>query len=357
MSTLASMLAMFLPLFTVMYIANMTEQRRRQEEPYQAGIIFTYLLLSLGFAGVLLIGLALQAIGYFIAPGLNTPGAGIPDMPTDLGFSLDSLPLLALGLWLPGLGGLLLLLRPIRLLLARAIPIDPDNPAHTVALTFVMLVLINLMITLGIGLGNLAALMEDGAAATSSESTALGLWGQQILMALLSFIGVGWLARRSWRESVARLSFTVPTLSQALIGVGLGVLMVPLMLGASYVASLLGVGVDPDVERLTEQMIGPLFESPLIGILTIGLSAALGEELLFRGALQPRFGLIFTSIIFALVHSNYGISVSTLIVFVLGLVLGWSRIRYNTSTAMIIHAVYNMTLGILTALSISFLDF
>lgn len=356
MSTIASLVAMFLPLFAVMFIANHAELRRRQEQPYQAGVLFCYLLLGFGFAGALLIGLALQAVGYLLAPALQGQTTPTPDLPANLDFSLESLPILAMSLWLPGLGGLILLLRPVRAFLARFTPIDPDSPVHTVALAFVMLVIINLMMTLGIGLSNLAVLMEDGPTATGN-STALMLWVQQIFMALLAFVGVGWWVRRTWAESSARLGLSMPTWRQSLIGFAVGLFMVPAVLLASYLASLVGLGVDPDVERLTEQMIGPLFESPLLGILTIGLAAALGEELLFRGALQPRFGLILTSIIFALVHSNYGISLSTLIVFILGLVLGWARIRYNTSTAMIIHAVYNMTLGILTTLSISFLDF
>ena len=120
-------------------------------------------------------------------------------------------------------------------------------------------------------------------------------------------------------------------------------------------ASFLGVSADADVERLTEQLLGALFTTPF-GILTIGLSAGLGEETLFRGALQPRFGLLLTSIFFALVHSQYGITLSTVVVLLLGLVLGWQRLRYNTSTAMITHAVYNMTLGLIAYLSVNMLD-
>ena len=101
-------------------------------------------------------------------------------------------------------------------------------------------------------------------------------------------------------------------------------------------------------------MIGPLFESPL-GILSLGLAAAIGEEALFRGAAQPRLGLLLTAALFALLHSNYGISLSTGIVFGLGLLLGWLRIRYNTTTAIITHALYNSTLGALAFLAARFL--
>ena len=114
-------------------------------------------------------------------------------------------------------------------------------------------------------------------------------------------------------------------------------------------SSQFNIGIDPSVQKLTEQLLGPLFNSPL-GIITLGVAAALGEETIFRGAVQPRFGIVFTALLFALVHSNYGISLSTLIVFLFGLLLGIVRKRTNTSTTMISHALYNMSLGILASL-------
>ena len=69
----------------------------------------------------------------------------------------------------------------------------------------------------------------------------------------------------------------------------------------------MGWGLDEDVQRLTEVLIGPLLGS-IPGILTLGLAAGIGEETLFRGALQPRFGLLITSLLFALLHSQYGIT-------------------------------------------------
>ena len=132
--------------------------------------------------------------------------------------------------------------------------------------------------------------------------------------------------------------------------------MVPVVMLLEYLGTTVGVGASPDVERLTEQLLGALFASPW-GILTMGLSAALGEETLFRGALTPRFGVLLSSLMFALVHSNYGITLSTLVVFLLGLLLALLRNRYNTSTSMVTHAVYNISLGVLALLSASFLNF
>ena len=82
----------------------------------------------------------------------------------------------------------------------------------------------------------------------------------------------------------------------------------------------------------------------------LGLAAALGEESIFRGAVQPKLGLLLTALLFALLHSQYGLSFSTVAVFGVGLILGVLRLRANTSTTMITHAVYNISLGLISYL-------
>jgi membrane protease YdiL (CAAX protease family) len=170
-------------------------------------------------------------------------------------------------------------------------------------------------------------------------------------MAIMALVGVGWLARRPFGSALERLGVVVPTWRQAAAGMGTGLLLVPAIILLEHLFSRVGMGPNPDVERLTEQMIGPLVAS-VPGILTLGLAAALGEETIFRGAMQPRFGLFLTAAIFALLHSNYGITLSTLLVFLVGLVLGVLRLRWNTTTSMIAHAIYNMTLGVIAYLGV-----
>ena len=108
--------------------------------------------------------------------------------------------------------------------------------------------------------------------------------------------------------------------------------------------------MDADIEKLTEALLGSLLTT-LPGVLSLGLAAALGEELVFRGALQPRFGIFLTALLFAFTHSQYVLSPSTLVVFVVGLVLGWVRMRRNTTTAMILHATYNIAIGLMGLLA------
>ena len=85
------------------------------------------------------------------------------------------------------------------------------------------------------------------------------------------------------------------------------------------------------------------------GAVVLGLSAGISEELLFRGAVQPRLGLLLASILFAVGHVQYGFTVATLEVFVIGLVLGLVRNRTNTTICILIHAGYN-SVGVLLGL-------
>ncbi|HXF61268.1 MAG TPA: CPBP family intramembrane glutamic endopeptidase [Caldilineaceae bacterium] len=344
------LLVLFLPFFAIAAVANLAEKRREQGQAHEGAALLTYILIAGLYALAFIMGVMLQLAGALMAfqPELMEAAAATP------GVQIESLPLVGLGLWLPAVLGVAALLPPVRRLLAGFMPIDPQNPVHGAALALSMLVITNLLITLGFGLGNLAEMVA--ATEGSGAATIAALWLQQALTALLAMVGVGWLIRRDLSGTLARLGIVMPSGRQWLLGVGLGIALVPVVLGIEYLASLVGLGADPDVERLTEELLGSLFTSPL-GILTVGLSAALGEETLFRGALLPRFGIIVTSLLFALVHSNYGITISTLVVFLLGLVLAWVRLRHNTTTAMALHAVYNMTLGLLAYLSASLLDF
>ncbi|MEZ4613919.1 MAG: CPBP family intramembrane glutamic endopeptidase [Caldilineaceae bacterium] len=345
MNELINNLLIFAPLLLVVGLANLAEWQREREEPYQALAITSYLLITAMYLIGILVGIAAQTVGFLLQrqPQLLEE-AGIPFQP-------DSFGILGAGLWVPCLVGLLFLLPPVRRLLARFIAIDPQNPVHAVALAFSMLVIVNLMVTLGVGLANLAELLAEQADAGVTATTTLGLWLQQIFTALLAMVGVGWLTRRNWRNTLDRLGIVVPTGGQILIGLACGLVMVPVIMFVENISTQYNWGVDQSVSDLTEVLLGSLFTTPF-GIFTIGASAALGEETIFRGAIQPRFGLILTALLFALVHGNYGLSLSTLIVFLVGLLLGVLRIRYNTTTSMIMHATYNITLAVLAVLGV-----
>jgi membrane protease YdiL (CAAX protease family) len=345
-----TVLLLFAPLVVILWIANQADRKKDGDDAESARVLawIAYGLLvllygALFFFGLLFMGIALLQGGPLGAQLREAYAAG--------GLGDISWTSAGLGLCLPSVLGVVLLLPPVRRLLARVLPIDARRTVHAVALSYSALVVVNLLLTLAIGLRNLADVMESSAAAGVPYNIAALIWVQDITMLVMAMVGVGWLSRRTLGAALDRLGVVTPTWAQAGIGLGVGLVMVPAVVLLEKLASQAGLGANPDVERLTEQMLGPMLTS-LPGVLTLGLAAALGEESVFRGALQPRFGLILTAVLFALLHSNYGITLSTVLVFAVGIVLGLLRRRYNTTTSMLAHAIYNISLGLITYLGI-----
>ena len=83
-----------------------------------------------------------------------------------------------------------------------------------------------------------------------------------------------------------------------------------------------------------------------LGVAALALLPGICEELLFRGALQPRFGLLPTAVLFTSIHSQYGISLDLVGIFVIGLSLGLIRKWTNTTTSMTAHVSYNLLAGV-----------
>lgn len=348
----------------IFFLANLAERNRERAESPTFFAAMSYLTIGGIYALLFFFGLMLYGAAEFLPDDASAEIAasfeGMLNEDLDFQTVLSRLSIVGLGLWIPSLIGLLLLVPIVRRAVAQLINIDPRSPVHAVALSVTMLIVIQLMFTLGIGLENLADMASTASENAPADENGLGLiatlWVQQLGTAFLGLVGIGWALRRDWSTSLQRLGITRITAGELRLGIGLGLVMVPVVMLLEFTSrTLLGIGTDPGVEALTEELLGPLMQTPL-GIATIGLSAAIGEETIFRGAAQPRFGLILTAIIFAIVHSNYGLTISTAIVFLLGLVLGYIRLRHNTTTAMVIHAVYNSTLGLMAYLSLPFIE-
>lgn len=339
----------FLPLILLLWLGNLADKRREQTPPKQGAAYLVYALLFALWVIVFAAGVfaLLMGIAYaryadipslaakYSAQGLN------PDMVIGI---MQALPRLGAGLMVLALLGLTLLLPPVRRFIARFIPLRPDRVIDAVALAYGNLILLNLWLVMGVGMETIVDTLEAAPESTSWEMTAM-LWVQNIMLVIMALVGVGWLSRRSWREVLWRLGLSWGGGRDVVVGVGLGVLMFALLFPLSFLLDKAGIGMDPNIEKLTEQLLGPLMTT-LPGVLTLGAAAALGEELLYRGALQPRFGVVLTAVLFALTHNQYGVSPATLVVFLLGLVLGWTRRRYNTTTAIFLHATYNIAIGL-----------
>jgi membrane protease YdiL (CAAX protease family) len=95
------------------------------------------------------------------------------------------------------------------------------------------------------------------------------------------------------------------------------------------------------VSRLDLDALNPLW---------ISLSAGIGEELLFRGALQPILGIWWASFIFTLAHfrsgqfhsMNWQKLIYAASVFIVGLFLGYVFLEIGLIAAMVTHAIVNV---------------
>lgn len=250
------------------------------------------------------------------------------------------------GLLLVALGviGLILLIPQVRSLLARLIPIDASRLVHTVALQYSLI----LVLVSGLTAAIVTVLLEDpdmiNILQESIESSGLvGLWGQNLGFVVLGALGVGLFVVRGPRETLERLGLTARIDWRWWLG-GTAFALV-----AAFATDFLWQRLAPegfeDVGRLSEALIEPIFGYGILGALTIGLAAGIGEEILFRGAAQPRFGIVFTAALFAVLHTQYSISPALLLIFALGVVLGLTRVRSNTTTAIAVHATYNFTIA------------
>jgi membrane protease YdiL (CAAX protease family) len=150
-------------------------------------------------------------------------------------------------------------------------------------------------------------------------------------------VGLG--IRRDTRQALERLGLSTPTLWQ----LALAAVMIVAFLALDYFTSSIWHQLWPasyrEVRASTERLFAR-FSAPS-GALVMALSAAIGEETLFRGALQPRLRIPLTAGVFALGHVQYGFSPAIIEIFVIGLALSWLRNRANTATCIIVHAGYN----------------
>lgn len=295
-------------------------------------------LVRLFTAGLFAIGLV-----------LFVPGVALALAPAELEALLATNSLLPLNVRaagvtfaLMGAWGMLVSLAPVRRLLARVLPITPDSAVHTLALFLAGMLIGNSIFTLG--QGGLAEL-ETTAASVPVSDVVL----QQLGFVILAFAGVGAFVRRDLAGVLQRLGLVRPTAVQLRTGLRW-------MLGMLAIQWAIGVGwalVNPDqaavLSNVNEAFLGDI--DSLGEWFVLALAAGIGEETLFRGALQPAFGLVATAVLFAVVHVQYGFTPVTLAVFIIGLMLGVLRRRTNTAVAIAAHFGYNFTLGLLSLLA------
>jgi uncharacterized protein len=249
-----------------------------------------------------------------------------------------------------GMGlGALVLLRPVRRAISRLVPIDPDRFVHTVALALTVSLTVSAMAPL-LALGEppltaLVALRAQGEADGTLAELSQPVYAQLYPLCWLipvSVLAVGYGIQRTLSQALARLGVVWPTLRQVAGAAGVAVLLVVVAVASNWIIET--VWTAQGWPRTDQDAFGQLmapFLTP-IGAIIVGVSAGVGEELVVRGVLQPRIGLIGSNLLFTALHAGQYHWDFLLVIFVLGLFFGLVRKHGNTTMSAIAHGLYNV---------------
>lgn len=277
----------------------------------------------------LLGGLAIVGAATAVIVGV-TLGIGRPRVIAVV--ATDAVRLATVGAWCLAAAGALTLacaLRPVRRRLFRPLALDPASAVHaTAAALFAM--------TLVLTAGSFVLLYDD-----PGETILLYLSDPVISLLTdvpLALAGAGWLIVRNFPDALRRLGFVGITRRQvAWAGVVAAVFVV-----AAGVLDRTEAWLLPQIYaregRFTLKFANV---SPWVGAPLVALAAGVGEEAVFRGALQPRFGVPLTALLFAAVHVQYEIP-GLVLIFLIGVALGVLRERTSTTFTALVHMLYDI---------------
>ena len=307
---------------SLVILANIVVKRQRPAEIR----LFEWVLFFIN------IPLILQGALHIFLPQQQLASLNIGIASQSAGFVL-----LGIGLW-----GAIICYRPLREGLAQWLPILPHSPVHTLAL-----------ILSGYLIGNPFLIIAEGGLETLADAAVsvevIDIILQQLLFTLLAFLGIGLFIRRSNEAVQERLGLEWPTRQHLLVGLR----WIPILVVLQAVIGAIWFAVNPEqaqqLDDISTTLLGDV--NSLWEWFALALAAGIGEELLFRGALQPVLGLWFTAILFAASHIQYGLTPATLAVFIIAIALGIIRQRTNTTVAILVHFGYDFVIGLLALLA------
>lgn len=319
----------FLPILLVLVpivIANFIAASQNNSAARIFEFVLTLLNIPLLLAGILFLFIPPETTSFFIERGIPV-----------INFAAAGWVLIFMALW-----GILATIQPIRKWLGRLIPIDPTSPIHTLSLVLAGFLIGNTLFALSQNV--LSELVE-----TELTVTIVDIILQQFAFVIVAFTGVGLLTRRNFAQIRQRLGLVRPSLEQLLWGLAIIVLLI----GIQWAIGIIWILIDPEeaaaLSEISEVLLGNV---DTVGEwFVLAFASGVGEEILFRGALQPVFGIVATALLFAIVHVQYGLTPVTAAVFIIGLILGVLRKRTNTTTTIFVHFSYNFLLGLMSLLA------
>lgn len=227
-----------------------------------------------------------------------------------------------------------------RALLRRVLPAsasyNPDSSVHTTAIVL-CLCLLSVVVSQLVLSGGVEGLAESIQMSGISAGEVLF---NGILWVTAALLGVGLAIRRAPAGILTRLGLEQPTPKELAIGVIVGLILIGVQV--TFTVIWYTSTTPEQIEEQTAAAAEIVNAIDTVGLaLLLSLSAAVGEEIFFRGALQPVFGMLPTSLFFAAIHTQYGLTPATFLILVVSLGLGYVRARHNTWVAVVAHFVYN----------------
>ena len=172
---------------------------------------------------------------------------------------------------------------------------------------------------------------------------------------VLALCGVGIFVTRSYKETFSRLSLLKP--NKVNIAVGIFVIFASFAYDWCWIVYTHNLGGQDIATRLcyynpdTFTSTGSFLPSVILAIL-ITICAAIGEEILIRGALQPVFGILPSALLHGLIHGLFAhTAIFVIQVALWSICMGLVRRYTNVSTTIIGHAGFNVFTIILFALN------
>lgn len=236
--------------------------------------------------------------------------------------------------------------RPVRELAGRFIPIDPANPVHALALALAV-------ILFGTQVASIVFTDVFAAEQAAPALSIADLFWQETPFLVIALAGVGLWVRRSFTASGTRLGVAVPRWWHIALALSAAGAFYTLGLGSDQLSHWLTPSTAQQVDRTTAHLFGAFQNDPL-GLVALAVLPGICEEALFRGALQPRFGVVLTAVLFTAIHTEYGLSLDVPTIFVIAIGLGLLRKYTNTAASATCHVAYNLLVGFYLSSTVQF---
>lgn len=174
---------------------------------------------------------------------------------------------------------------------------------------------------------------------TSTLTLTLALVESLALFTLPVLLYVCLVHRRSPRDALRDLGLRGEDAPMGLLtGFGAALLFILALALLSAILHVAGVQVPEN-----EQALAIARSVTVLGALGIAIASSVGEEVFFRGFLQPRIGLVAQAAVFSLAHLGYVNLLENVVTFALGLLFGLMRSRTGSVWAPIgAHFLFNL---------------